>query len=110
MIQAAEDLIEIFNKAAIPLHEFASNYKSANEYFKSKELLTKESKLKLLGMIWDFDNDELFVKQPEFDTKDITKRILLSNIARIYDPMGFLNPVTIHGRLLVQEAMDCSYI
>ena len=40
----------------------------------------------------------------------LTKRILLSNIARIFDPIGFLNPITIHGRLLVQEAMDCSYI
>ena len=110
MIHAAEKLIQIFEQAAMPLHEFASNNKSANEYFKSKELLTKETKLKLLGMIWDYNNDQLFVKQPEFDTKGLTKRILLSNIARIFDPIGFLNPITIHGRLLVQEAMECSYV
>ena len=50
------------------------------------------------------------MKHPEFDIEGLTKRILLSNIARIFDPMGFLNPITIHGRLLVQEAMECSYV
>ena len=66
--------------------------------------------MKLLGMLWDYHNDQLFVKQPDFDTEILTKRILLSNIARIFDPIGFLNPITIHGRLLVQEAMECSYV
>ena len=63
----------------------------------------------MLSMIWDYNNDVLFVKEPVFDVNDISKRILLSNIARIFDPVGFLNPITIQGRLLVQEAMECNY-
>ena len=110
MIRAAEELITIFDQAAMPLHEFASNSSSANEYFRSRKLVTNESKIKLLGMLWDYNNDQLFVKQPEFDTETVTKRILLSNIARVFDPIGFLNPIAIQGRLLVQEAMECSYV
>ena len=109
MIQAAEQLIDIFERSSMPLHEFASNNVSANDYFKSKNLLTKESKIKILGMIWEFNSDVLIVKEPLFDMDDITKRTLLSNIARIYDPIGFLSPVVIQGRLLVQEAMECDF-
>ena len=93
----------------MPLHEFASNNISANDYFNSKNLLTNEPKLKVLGMIWDYSKDVLFVKEPVFEVENISKRILLSNIARIFDPVGFLNPITIQGRLLVQEAMECNY-
>ena len=61
MVQAGEQLINIFEKASMPLHEFASSSASANNYFNSKGLLTSEHKLKLLGMIWDFNNDVLCI-------------------------------------------------
>ena len=57
----------------MPLHEFASNNISANDYFSSKNLLTNEPKLKVLGMIWDYNNDVLFVKEPVFDVNDFSK-------------------------------------
>merc|ERR1712082_228166 len=65
--------------------------------------------MKLLGMIWVFDKDELFIKEPVFETSDITKRSLLSNIARIFDPIGFLGPLLIQGRMLVQETLESNF-
>ena len=109
IIPAADNLINIFEQSAMPLHEFASNCPSANDYFKAKDLLTKDSKLKLLGMIWDFKDDVIYIKEPVFETTNITKRSLLSNIARIFDPIGFLGPLTILGRMLVQETLESNF-
>ena len=33
----------------------------------------------------------------------------MSNIARIFDPIGFLGPATIQGRLLVQETLESNF-
>ena len=109
IIPAAESLIKFFENSAMPLHEFASNSKLANTYFKSKDLITNDNSLKLLGMIWMFDKDELYIKEPVFETLNITKRSLLSNIARIFDPVGFLGPLTIQGRVLVQETLESKF-
>ena len=79
IIPAANKLIKIFEESAMPLHEFASNCKLANEYFKERNLLAKDTKLKLLEMVWDFINDVIYIKEPTFETTNITKRSLLSN-------------------------------
>ena len=109
IIPAADMLIKIFEQSSMPLHEIASNCKVANAYFKDKNLLTKNSKLKLLGMIWDYESDAIFIKEPTFETTNITKRSLLSNIARIFDPIGFLGPLLIQGRMLVQETLESNF-
>ena len=33
-----------------------------------------------------------------------TKRGILSKVAKIYDPLGFASPVTLHGKQLYREA------
>ena len=109
IIPAAVNLIKIFEQSSMPLHEIASNSKVANAYFKDKNLLTENSKLKLLGMIWDYEGDVLYIKEPTFETTNITKRSLLSNIARIFDPIGFLGPLLIQGRMLVQETLESNF-
>ena len=91
IIPAADNLIKIFEQSSMPLHEFASSCHSANEYFKNKDLLTNDSRLKLLGLVWDYGNDEVYINEPVFETTNITERSLLSNIARIFDPIGFLS-------------------
>ena len=36
-------------------------------------------------------------------TVEPTKRVVISLIGRIYDPLGFLSPVTVHFKILMQE-------
>ena len=93
----------------MPLHEFASNCNLANAYFKDKNLLAKDTKLKLLGMVWDYINDVMYIKEPTFEATNITKRSLLSNIAKVFDPIGFLGPLLIKGRMLIQETLESNY-
>ena len=67
----------------MPLHDFASNIPDIN------------IKLKDLGMQWDYEKDLWFISAVDFEIVLITKRSILSDIARLYDPCGFLAPLTI---------------
>lgn len=62
----------------------------------------------VLGMRWNVVNDELSCKLPSnlhrtIDEK-VTKKLLLSIINSIYDPIGFTAPALLLPKLLLQEA------
>ena len=71
--------------------------KIANEF-------TKDPGNKILGVGYDYESDQLYVRVKEklFGPID-TKRDLLSHIASIYDPLGFVGPYILVGRILFQE-------
>ncbi|CAL8109546.1 unnamed protein product [Orchesella dallaii] len=59
----------------------------------------------VLGLKWNRTTDTLFC-EPSFyflDDKPITKRIMLSSVAKIFDPVGFLSPVTLIPKILLQR-------
>jgi hypothetical protein len=53
-----------------------------------------------LGLIYD---DTLSYKSPTDVEYDVTKRIIISTISRIFDPQDILAPVIIVGRIIAQE-------
>ncbi|XP_077270788.1 uncharacterized protein LOC143901992 [Temnothorax americanus] len=57
----------------------------------------------VLGLSWNAltDSFEFTFELPTLTT--ITKRTVMSTIAKFFDPMGFLSPVTIVGKIFVQE-------
>jgi len=58
----------------------------------------------VLGYKWDKITDVLFVELTLEDLpRKITKRIILSYIQRIYDPIGFTSPVTLQPKALMQK-------
>lgn len=65
-------------------------------------LLDKNAALKTLGLKWDPHHDKILysVKSVRVTSK-ITKRSILSEIAKIYDPLGLLGPITLHAKLIV---------
>ena len=105
---AITNLIEIFHNTGMPLHEFACNAQDVNKFLRSEQLMTESETLKVLGMKWDFKSDMFFINDPSFQSNCVTKRSILSAIARIFDPCGFLSPVSIIGRILVQEAWEAN--
>ena len=109
ILPAADQILDIFKAAAMPLHEFASNCPEANKIFTEKGIMTKSKMLKTLGLFWDYSNDHWYINEPEFQIENISKRSVLSDIARLYDPMGFLAPLSVQGRLIVQEAWESDF-
>ena len=61
-------------------------------------------RIKVLGLTWTIKDDELSINYTNFDqTSDLTKRTLLKQIASVYDPLGIFSPVTLPGKLFLQE-------
>ena len=58
-----------------------------------------------LGLLWDIQRD-VFVYKFMDSGKPITKRGVLSVVHSLFDPMGFLAPVIIVGKLILREITD----
>ncbi|GFY14345.1 uncharacterized protein TNCV_1021101 [Trichonephila clavipes] len=71
-----------------------------------KVLINTQAKLFILGIIWDLDNDVLKCCT-NFDSLTcevkITKRLVLSTVQKVFDPIGMLAPSTLLPKLLLQE-------
>ncbi|XP_063993399.1 uncharacterized protein LOC135171041 [Diachasmimorpha longicaudata] len=63
-----------------------------------------DSTLKTLGIHWDSQKDSIVYTVNPIATRDtITMRTIASDVARIFDPLGLLNPVVTHAKIIQQE-------
>ena len=70
-----------------------------DQSYAKQQLLVKPSESKLLGLKWNKHTDTLGVTFPTDDTPT-TKRGVLSKLAKIYDPLGLVSPLTLEGKLI----------
>ncbi|XP_011859191.1 PREDICTED: uncharacterized protein LOC105556710 [Vollenhovia emeryi] len=62
----------------------------------------EEQFLKILGLRWYAQSDS-FGFQVNPLSRECTKRTILSEVARIFDPLGFLTPLTFAAKRLIQK-------
>ncbi|UYV81895.1 hypothetical protein LAZ67_21000067 [Cordylochernes scorpioides] len=88
---------DIMDEAKMTLREW--------EYGGSKILENKED-ARVLGLYWNKERDTLRCHIPQDTTKygEVTKRTLLSNLQKSFDPLGFYAPIFIIPKLLMQRA------
>ena len=55
-----------------------------------------------LGIMWNIDPDTFSFKTSPKD-QPMTRRGILSTVASLYDPLGFVAPVVLHGKKILQE-------
>ena len=67
-----------------------------------------DSVLKVLGLRWN-PVDDSFHYKPSPVSKIHTKRELASQIAKIFDPLGWLIPITVFARILFRQIVQGSY-
>lgn len=59
---------------------------------------------KVLGLWWNPKTDTLHYRvQKPIIPERLTKRVMLSNIARLYDPIGIIAPLVIKAKILMQS-------
>ncbi|XP_055948251.1 uncharacterized protein LOC129981438 [Argiope bruennichi] len=70
----------------------------------------QDSKLKVLGLVWDLKEDCLGVEVvPLLNSLEPvrnTKRSVLSVVARVFDPLGFISPLVVRVKKLVLEIFE----
>lgn len=108
-----QELIGICQSAGFELHKWHSNSPailaavqavgSHGERPDNVSLaeLENDTKTKVLGLQWN-PNSDSFKFSVKVSSEKCTKRSILSEIARIYDPLGLLSPVTIFAKHLIQ--------
>ena len=93
-----------------PLRKFVSSSREVMESLPSElrenehEFSAKDYSVKALGIKWLPTND-VFVFKVAHDLKEnMTKRSLLSDISKIFDPLGWLTPMTLPLKLIMQSS------
>ena len=62
---------------------------------------------KMLGIEWDMTTDSFHISVSEFqDASPLTKCMLLSNISKIFDVLGWLAPTVTTVKILLQKIWD----
>lgn len=108
-MRRTQDAMEQYGN--LRLHKFASNREEVMKAFEPQDLTQDIYDLNLdkdqlvqrsLGLKWNLSNDMF-----EFDTstnaKPLTRRGVLSTVNRLFDPLGFLSPVVICGKLILRD-------
>ena len=73
--------------------------------FAKQELGDEKPQTKLLGLSWDKSKDSLSVTL-DHEGYGTIKRSVLSQLAKIYDPLGLVSPMTLQGKNLFREMCE----
>lgn len=76
------------------------------------EISEKSLLVKSLGLLWDPNKDVFYFHIKEVKPYDnLSKRTILSRIAGLYDPMGWITPVIVRAKILMQSLwkLDCNW-
>nr|CAB3263162.1 uncharacterized protein LOC104265735 [Phallusia mammillata] len=63
---------------------------------------------RVLGVLWNFRSD-VFEFDVKVKKKPVTRRGILSVVSSLFDPLGFVAPVILHARKLLQELCKENY-
>ena len=93
------------SEANFNLRSWASNSKQLRNTAGKDQVADSCEQINTLGLVWNTTNDNLSLA-PKFFSLDqplATKREVLQQSSRAYDPLGFTFPVTISVKLLLQQ-------
>ncbi|XP_068140719.1 uncharacterized protein [Drosophila tropicalis] len=110
-IAMVNELQHVLGSAGFPLRKWTSNVKSVLSCIPKCHLLNADfldieeaSTTKTLGIRWKATTDEFyFVISPQDIKSAYAKREVLGQIAKLFDPAGWLTPFVIQAKVFMQE-------
>ena len=92
----------ILDEASMPLQEWISNNSNFNQFYN----LAVPDTQNVLGLTWETQTDNINVSVGEKlsypEAWKFTKRQILSLVSSIFDPLGWVSPVTVRGKIFLQ--------
>lgn len=107
-----KDMIEMLARGGFQLHKWCANHPKLLEKIpvgNRSKMLNFENDggevVKTLGLLWDPVSDvfKFSVKPFKKSTERPTKRQIMSDIARLFDPLGYLGPAVMLAKLVMQR-------
>lgn len=107
-VKLRDELIQLLRKGGFQLSKWASNndqiLTGLNDTTEINLMFDKSSDCKILGNLWSPSSDSLRYYVEDVERADkFTKHKILSDIAKLFDPLGLIGPVVIIPKLLMQE-------
>ncbi|XP_067614542.1 uncharacterized protein [Eurosta solidaginis] len=110
-IKARDEIRQVLHSAGFPLRKWTSNSEDILRNIPKADLLNENflafedtSSVKALGIRWNALSDLFYFKAGTLDNpENITKRAILSAIAKLFDPLGWLAPMVIVAKILMQS-------
>lgn len=104
----SQEIDEVLRAGGFELRHWASNSHEIEQLMEGNSEriieLGEVDETRVLGLRWLKESDELTIfvhtTQP---SESPTKREILSEIARLYDPNGLIGPVIVRGKILMQD-------
>ncbi|XP_075158202.1 uncharacterized protein LOC142231478 [Haematobia irritans] len=105
-------LIDLLDSAGFPLKKLTANHPEILEQMPPEDLLREDflkledaSETKTLGIRWNAMTDSFHyqVSNISVPSPPLTKRKILSIIAKIFDPAGWLAPIIVVAKVLMQQ-------
>lgn len=111
-IQLAQEARELCAMGGLRLHKFVSNDRTVLESIPLSERASDIKDLNLafdslpseraLGIKWQIESD-CFTFDVNLKDQPTTRRGILSTVASLYDPLGFVSPFLLTGKRVLQE-------
>ena len=108
-IQMQMQVKMLLNTAGFKLRKWCANNKALLENVPLEDIEHKlditenGDPVKTLGITWDPICDVITIKTAWKDQKRVTKRMVLADVAHIFDPIGLVSPVIIVAKIFMQE-------
>ena len=108
-----DEVIALLARGGFGIRQWASNEKRVIHDLPISALhenfaLNADRALKTLGVTWNGQDDKIYYStKPIKNIGKITKRNILAEIAKIFDPLGLLGPVILHIKKIMQDVWRC---
>jgi hypothetical protein len=115
--ELVHQMVELYALAGMQVRKFASSHAEALKDLPESEIApsiqladVQESTtgmpvIKALGVIWVTKEDHFTFAKPDVQVQKWSKREMLRQLAKLFDPLGFLAPFAIQARMLFQETV-----
>ncbi|XP_055690674.1 uncharacterized protein LOC129795249 [Lutzomyia longipalpis] len=106
-LETQKQLLELFASAGFHLSKWTSNNPDLliNIPPEDRQDCMKEisGNVKALGITWNPKNDVFNFAAPKMSDGPVTKKTLVSDVAKLFDPLGLIGPVITDAKILMQE-------
>ena len=93
---------KLFKTAAMNLRDWMSNSEEVLNEIPECDKANREG-INVLGLTWSVKEDYLSLSSQRGDELILSKRTVLQQIASVYDPLGLFSPVTLRGKIFLQN-------